>query len=240
MLAGLGTTVIVGVVFAAGLFASLVQVDQVETWDVSTLDYSRYAVCLVECGDKDTYEKFRNVAVKHFAGTTEPLYAERTFKNCLLLPADAKMLASLAPLAEVASNSIDTSKNPEPNPPWYVPWRCVSLALMDYRRGHFSDSISWCRRCLAYGDDNPACVSTIRAILAMCLFQTGQPEYSRIELTQSRQMIDNKFRNGFDPGNGGQGYWFDWVLGRILMREATALIGESRPGTPEDDNSRAK
>ncbi len=215
---------------AAGLLATLVQVDQVETWDISTLDYSRYAVCAVESGDKDAYEKFRSAAVKHFAGTTDPLFAERTVKNCLLLPADDQLLAALAPLAETAAYSVN--RRAAENDLWMVPWRCVSLALIEYRRGHFPLAIGWCRRCLKYGDDNPARVSTIRAILAMSLYQSRQPEDARIELTQSREVIENKLKLGLDLGNGTEGYWFDWVLGRILLREATALIGNRAPARP--------
>jgi len=38
--------------------------------------------------------------------TTDPLVAERTVKNSLLLPADETTLAALVPLAEIAAKSI--------------------------------------------------------------------------------------------------------------------------------------
>jgi eukaryotic-like serine/threonine-protein kinase len=216
---------------AAEHFARLLKVDQMETWEISTLDHSRCAVALVEGGDQDGYERFRQAAIKHFARTTDPLVAERTVKNSLLLPADETTMAALIPMAEIAAKSI---ANNEPKPgtgDWMGPWRCVSLALMEYRRGHSSEAIDWCKRCLAYGNDNPARIATIRAILAMSHYQLGHLDEARSELAQSREMIENKYKAGLDQGDGN-GYWFDWVLGKILLREASALIERTPPVKP--------
>jgi hypothetical protein len=97
---------------------------------------------------------------------------------------------------------------------------------MEYRRGHSSEAIDWCKRCLAFGNDNPARVATTRAILAMSYCQLGQHDEARSELAQSREMIENKFKTGLDQGDGN-GYWFDWVLGNILLQEAGHLIGQT-------------
>jgi serine/threonine protein kinase len=219
---------------AAEHFAMLLKVDQMETWEISTLDHSRCAVALVEGGDKDGYEHFRQVAIKHFARTTDPLVAERTVKNSLLLPADETMMAALIPMAEIAAKSI---ANNEPKPgtgDWRSPWRCVSLALMEYRRGHSSEAIDWGKRCLAYGNVSPARIATIHTILAMSHYQLGHLDEARSELAQSREMIENKYKAGLDQGDGN-GYWFDWVLGKILLREAGALIkgtAQVKPSAP--------
>jgi hypothetical protein len=37
-------------------------------------------------------------------------------------------------------------------------------------------------------------------------------------------MIDTKFKNLLDRGSGVQGFWFDWVFAKILLREAKGLI----------------
>ena len=219
---------------AGDYFALLMRVDQMETWDVATLDSTRCGVALVENGDKDAYERFRRAAIARFASTSDPVVAERTVKNSLLLPADKEVLASLAPLAEIAAKSVPEANSPADNEPWSgaVAWRCVSLALMDYRLAHYSQAVGWCQRCLSYGSDNLARVATIHAILAMSYHQLSQPENARSELAQSREIIENKLVNGLDLGGGGnQGYWFDWEAGDILFREATMLIGGNRPNT---------
>jgi eukaryotic-like serine/threonine-protein kinase len=223
---------------AAGLLSSLVQVDQVEMGTIATLDYTRCAVALVENEDKEGYELFRRAAVKHFADRTDPLVAERTVKNCLVLPADGQMLTSLAPLSDIAARSIEKPDSASGNEAWMLPWRCVSLALMDYRRKNYDSAIRWSRQCLSYGSDNPARTATIRAILAMALYSHGQADDARSELAQSQQAIEDKLKDSPDIGNGDKGFWFDWALARILLHEASTLLGESSPVLPAASNSR--
>ena len=208
---------------AAQHFKMLLKADRLETMEISTLDHSRCAVVLVAGGDADGYQQFRQDAIKQFAHTTDPLVAERTVKNSLLLPADETTLAALVPLAEIAAKSIPDNQPTAGSGDWMTPWRCVSLALMEYRRGHSSEAIDWGKRCLAYGNASPARTATIHAILAMSYYQLGQLEEARSELAQSREMIDNKFKAGLDEGDGN-GYWFDWLLGRILLDEASSMI----------------
>jgi hypothetical protein len=57
----------------------------------------------------------------------------------------------------------------------------------------------------------------------MSHYQLGHLDEARSELAQSREMIENKYKAGLDQGDGN-GYWFDWVLGKILLREASTLI----------------
>jgi hypothetical protein len=211
---------------AAAHFATLLRVDQIETFGVSTLDYTRCAVALIEVGDSSSYEQFRQAAIKQFGGTGDPVVAERTVKNCLLVPADDSLLTALAPLTEIAAKSLaggDPTVGIETS---LAPWRCVSLALMELRRKNFSDSIEWCNRCLAFGNDIPVRVATARAILALSYHRLGRATEARAELTQSRAIIEDKFKGDLDVGDGGQGFWFDWLLGQILLREAAVLIGE--------------
>jgi hypothetical protein len=199
------------------------------------LDDTRYAVTLVETGDKDGYERFRQGEIKHFGGTKDPIVAERTVKNSLLVPGDDSLLATLVPFAEIAAKSVSNPNSPREQEPWggAIAWRCVSLALMDYRRGHYADSVNWCKRCLGYGDDKQlARVATIHAIYAMSYYQLGQPENARAELAQSREIIESKFSDGADVGNGGHGFWFDWELGRVLEREAILVVGEQKAQAP--------
>ena len=49
-------------------------------------------------------------------------------------------------------------------------------------------------------------------------------EQARMELAEVRSVIDKKFAQNLEMGNGSEGYWFDWLLARILVREATGSI----------------
>ena len=61
----------------------------------------------------------------------------------------------------------------------------------------------------------------------MTHYQMGRIESARSELAQARQTIENRFGKGLQTGDGFQGFWFDWVFGRILLREAISLVGNS-------------
>ncbi len=207
---------------AAERFTALLQIDQIDGWDVSTLDYLECGPTLVELGDIAGYERFRQTAVSHVADAAYP-FADRIIKISLLLPANEKILKPLDPLAEAAAKSFATNVNAD-NDVFLAAWRSVSLALMEYRRGNYTQAADWCRRCLAYPEYNAPRAATAHVLLAMARQQLGQSEEARSELAQGREIIDNKFQSGLDRGTGVQGFWFDWVFGRILLGEATTLI----------------
>ena len=65
-------------------------------------------------------------------------------------------------------------------------------------------------------------------ILAMADWQLGRRTEAEAELAAGREVIEAKFKNPLGLGNANQGFWWDWVFARILMREAIALA-ESPP-----------
>ena len=105
----------------------------------------------------------------------------------------------------------------------------ISLGLLEYRRGGYAKAVEWSRRCLAHPDYNTARFATAQFILAMSLRQLGDVPGARFQLAQGRNLIERKFEGGLDLGGAAQGFWFDWVYARILLREATTLI----EGTPQ-------
>jgi hypothetical protein len=106
----------------------------------------------------------------------------------------------------------------------------VSLALFEYRRGDFPRAVQWCQRCLAYSESNAPRTATARVILAMSRIQLGQDRSARSELAGGREIIESKFRNPMDGGTPVQGFWFDWVFARILLRESVAML-ETAPAS---------
>src|SRR5579864_9538950 len=88
---------------AAEWFGALVKVDRLDDWDITTLDYLARGTLLAEIGDQKSYETFREEAVSRFKGTDLQAAAERIIKISLLQPANAKEIAALAPLTNVAA-----------------------------------------------------------------------------------------------------------------------------------------
>ncbi|MGA9451458.1 MAG: serine/threonine-protein kinase [Verrucomicrobiia bacterium] len=218
---------------AADRFAVLLQMNKFDGWDMASLDYLRRGPVLVELGDVNGYDRFRQEAILRFAGTTNPVAAERTVKVSLLLPADNKTMRALAPLAEVSAKAFGSIANNDTNAEavFQAAWGSISVALMEYRRGNYAGAAEWCRRCLAYPGDNPPRVATAKIILAMSCHQLGQTEEAASELAQGQESIQGKFNDGLDLGSALHGFWFDWVFARILLSEATTLI-EPRPPAP--------
>jgi tetratricopeptide (TPR) repeat protein len=207
---------------ASDRFNVLLQINQLDSWDVCTLDYLEYGPALIEQGDVDGYEHFRQAAVTRFTGGTHP-FADRIVKISLLLPADQKLMKALQPLADVTTQSFAT--NADANADIFMAaWSSVSLALVEYRRGNYVKAADWCQRCLNYREYIAPRTATAQIILAMSDQQLGKTNEARTQLAQAREIIGNKFKSQLDRGTPMQGFWFDWVFAQILLREAETLI----------------
>ncbi len=211
---------------AADRFNVLIQINKFDGWDMTSLDYLRLGPAVLELGNVQAYESFRQQAITRFAGTLYPVAAERVVKISLLRPADPKTISALTPLAELATKSfgVIAPGNTNVETAFQAAWGSLSLALMEYRQGHFARAEDWCRRCLSYPGDNPPRVAAARVILAMSCYQLGQNREATAQLAQGRESIETKFEDDLDPGSAEHGFWFDWVFARILLHEATALI----------------
>jgi hypothetical protein len=220
-------------------FAGLLQVSQFEKdkSDNATRDLLQAAPLLLEIGDREGYEHFRAESLRRFASTANPLAAERIVRASLLAPANKSTLGSLASLAQVVEKSLGASPadgasdtnlfGPEAR------WGPVSLALWQYRQAHWDVAVERGSPLMASGDKNPARMAAARLILAMAHFRLGRHNEAAAELAQSRTTIDAKFRAGLKSGDDTEGYWFDWGMARILLREAAGLIeGESQGAKP--------
>ena len=213
-------------------FNTLLQINQYDPLDLQTLDYLEQGCALVEHGDLNGYEQFCQAAVAAFVNNTNPVVAERILKICLLRPAGRRDIASLVPLAEVAANTFSATDNPGMELfQFHAAWACVSLALMEYRQGNYAHSVEWSKRCLATRDSNQARTATARVLLAMAYRQLHQTDQAQSELAQGRADIETTFNRGLDRGSRENGFWFDWVFARILLREATAAVEEKSHAT---------
>jgi serine/threonine protein kinase len=207
---------------AAARFDVLSQIDQLDGWDDCTLDYLRYGPVLIEGGDTAGYEHFRQSAIAHFSGAKYP-FADRIVKISLLLPANDQLLKALEPQVDIAAQSISTNADANTDI-FQAAWRSVSLALMEYRRGNFEKAADWCHQSLNYPENILPRTATARTLLAMSEQKLGNTGEARSQLQQAREIVDNKFKSQLDLGNPTQGFWFDWLFARILLKEATELI----------------
>ncbi|HTL56907.1 MAG TPA: serine/threonine-protein kinase [Candidatus Limnocylindrales bacterium] len=205
---------------AAEYYSVVVRLDKFEHTGVSSRDYTRYAVVLAELGERAAYEKFCREPIKRFGNTSDLIIAERIVKNSLLLPPSPELLASLAPLADRIERSIPTNILSAPANDT-VPWRCLALALMNYRAGDYAKAASWSTLGLKIATGPSfARVAGLHAILAMADHQLGRDDEARAELADCQQVIAENFKTPFSTADIA----FDWFLARLLEREAAACV----------------
>jgi eukaryotic-like serine/threonine-protein kinase len=205
---------------AADRTSLLVQVNQLDGWDQSTLDFLSCGVCLIQSGRADQYDRFSQAALSRFSSTTAGVAAERILKICLLRDPRQSLMDSLAPLAHVAEETSTATNNHEAEASFRAAWASVSLSLWEYRRGNYDKSIEWARRCLACSELNAPRAATAHVELALALYKTGQKDEALKELSLGRQPIEDKFKGDLEPGGAAEGFWFDWVFARLLLQEA--------------------
>jgi tetratricopeptide (TPR) repeat protein len=208
-------------------FSVLMLVNQSDDPDATAMDYLRYAPLLLETGDTNGYQKFRELAVARFAGTNQPVAAERVIKVSLLTPAGGDFLEKLQPLALTASNSLAGTPPPDEWGRAQAAWRAFSMALLEYRRGNYPEMERWYQKSRQYQDFNDVRSVTFRILLAMSHFQQGAIDQSRLELASVRQRVEGEFKRVETAPKEWSAFWFDWVFARILLREAMVMTSSA-------------
>jgi len=205
-------------------FYQLRHANRIQHTESISLDITRAAVAYIECDDTKGYEQFRLRIIQTFADTSDPMVAERVVKNCLLRPASDSLIRALEPFAELVRKSVSGRDFAEPEGDWWPGWRCLSLALLDFRSGNWADAIVWSQRCVRFEGPRSRPAAG-QSVLAMALFRSGQVAEARDVLAKARDTITTRFSTQLQPWESGQ-YWFDWVLAEILLREAESVVGQ--------------
>jgi serine/threonine protein kinase len=211
---------------AANRYAVLVQVNQVDKedrTDSATVDLLMAAPLLIEAGDIKGYDRIRHMALARLASTSNPAAAEHLIKTSLLLPADESIMKLMPALARVTAESIQFF-DPKINGESYIPaWRAFALALLEYRRGHFPETMAWLGKCSRFPDQSPSCVASVHLLRSMAYFQLGQIAQADSELKQGREMVESHFRQKLELGDNKTGKLQGWIMTLIFQREADKL-----------------
>ena len=216
-------------------FGALDRVNRLNNLDGITMDYLRLGPALIESGDLGGYERFRHDIIARFAGM-DSLFASRIVKASLLLPANQKLMQDLQPQGEVVERNVgamDRSGNAAVA--YEGGWDSLSLGLLEYRRGNYEKATNWCLHCLAYPLSIPHRNATAQVILALCYWQTNQRSKALLAWSTGLQLIQDRFQRGLVRGNNAEGFWFDWIIARILSRECQEqLVQAGRRIAPPD------
>jgi hypothetical protein len=184
---------------------------------------------LVESGKTENYEHFREWAFDRFGDNPDPLWIRRLLHVTLLTPADKEFLRRLEPLKEkLEYTEFNPRKLEDGWPREAAIWRAFVLALLEYRLGNFEQSRAWAERAVAFRAFRKHMAAAIYPILAMARYRLDEADAAKADLKHARERINEAFSPelpaAFEPLGRHQGFWWDWVIARILFREADALI----------------
>jgi hypothetical protein len=216
---------------AANRFTALMEIDKLDPWGPVTLDYQSCGVVLVESGDLEGFERFRQEAVARFITESNGDAAGRILKTCLLAPVHDRTLVQLQPLGQL----VERWMNEQP-PSTKAGWAVIPIALWEYRTGEFHKAEEYCRRYALDPADTSPLAATTDLILALACYRTGQEREAREHLIQGRALVEKKFKTGFDRGRPEMGMWYDWLFARAMLREAEQFISTKDDG-PQTKNA---
>ncbi len=207
---------------AAERFRALMEIDRLDTWEVITLDYQSCGVVLAESGAQEPYQDFCHAALDHFAKIDNGDAAGRIIKTLILLPPPPELLDGLRPLIDLNRRHWERIEAAHPD---YRPgWEIIPLALAELRQGAHGRAAARCERLIAQRDQAAALIQTCQLIRALAHHRQSRDPRALEWLAAARTMIERHFATGIERGRQRDGYWFDWLFARILLREAQAEI----------------
>jgi tetratricopeptide (TPR) repeat protein len=181
------------------------------------------ATLLAITHDRPAYEQLCQSIAATFAETKNPYIAQRIADSCLLWPnsgADQPLVEQLATRAVTLGNGDGG-----------IGYFQACKALAEYREGHFAEAAEWGEKALKSSDVFAQAQAS--AVLAMAQWQLGQKEQARGTLSQGNKLVPQvSSAHGVDLGDG----WTNWLVARILLDEAAALI--QPPAKAESDSQK--
>ena len=147
-------------------------------------------------------------------------------KVALLRPADESILKSLRPLAEVLEKAIDQEGSVVASNEHQAWWGCFAMALMNYRDGKLGQARAWVERCISSNKLSEVRSCSIEILLAMIESRSGNLQLAQACLSKASDQVVKKTGTLVEFGGDEQGYWHTWVIARILLKEAAAMINQ--------------
>lgn len=205
---------------AAERFLWLLEIDKLDPWGPVTLDTQACGVVLVENGDFSAYRRFCKEAITTHATSNNGDAVGRVLKTCLLMPPDPALWHQLQPLGSTMGEWFQKLAPGEKSN-----WAAIPACLWAYRGGEYGTVVEIARPISERPAGNNAQVPTIQVIYAMTVWQRGEAVEARRLLVKARDSVNGHFTQPMAVGDASRGLWYDWLFARIMLREATLLIG---------------
>jgi len=205
-------------------FSILKKIGGIDQWESVTGDYQSYGIALIESGNVAAYPAFQQECISAYSHRSNGDEASRILKICLLEPGSWSVLQQLRPIGTRAERWYATLEWPNS-----IGHSVIPISLWRYRQGLYNGAELYAQKGLDERDKTSADYATIRIILAMSAWKNHRPEEARENLEKAREVIALRFKQPFSSPGNLHDRWYDWGYARILLREASSLIG-----IPED------
>lgn len=204
---------------ATKCFAWLFEINILDQWQIVSTDLQAYSVLLTDAGNEEEYSRFCLTLASTHRQVADGDEGGRILKSCLLQPIDTQLRERLSPLAGTVSDWYPTV----PPDKWSA-WAALPLSLWRYRTGDFAGAVELAKAALPRSNATMAHRPAHEAILAMASHQLGDAPAALAHLHSARQAVERKFATSLAEGQWGQGFWYDWLFARVLVREASEMI----------------
>jgi serine/threonine-protein kinase len=168
-----------------------------------------YAELCLFLGREDEYRRARRTLLARFGSTTNPYFAERTGRACLLRPATGDELRQAVAVTERAAAAAPSADA------WATPWFLFARGLAEYRQERFDRAIATLQ-----GDASRLHGPNARLVLAMALHRGGHPAEAKKTLAAAILSYDWR---------GTQARNHDAWICHVLRREAQGVIVPNLP-----------
>jgi serine/threonine protein kinase len=209
----------------AALSYSIAGVDESDL-DAISIQLLPAAATICEVGNLTEYQHLRNMAVKRFGGTANPVVAEQVMKACLLMPAEPEFLARLGNFESLLISAESRFPAATWNEMHLAAWRGFAMALMKFRQGRHDAALGWIAKCLEREGWNQARDAMCLTLRAMIRRQRGQLDEAAADLEAARALVSPQFSPEVRIFDQGEPQWQDWLNAKIMLREADALAGK--------------
>ncbi len=195
---------------------------------IESTDVLAIAPVLRAYGPPGAYEKFRRETLERHLPAANALQAEHLLKAALLAPADKDFLAKLRETALTCAQDVPV----ESGSTTYPEWNAFSLTLYHHRLNDPERVLEWAGRSLTYPDATGTRVSATLCLTAMARSRLGDRAGAARDLAAARRMIERAPESGEALGSPTEGgFWFSWLVGRLLLEEADQEITGEAPSS---------
>jgi tetratricopeptide (TPR) repeat protein len=193
-----------------------------------SIDYLDDAIASLKLGDQSSFLRLRETVLRELEGANNEAGSQNVMKMALLLPTDDASPSELQPFAEVLERAAASAGPIKEGTTTPAGWNLMLLGLFEYRRGNYAKAIDWCRHSLGTSTYIAMPTVTDRAILAMSFHKLGDDSAARLEFERATGLVEGGLNLGIDTW-----HWRDWVIARLLLQEAEALIPQAAVPAPE-------